>query len=512
MKRIILMCMLTLLSACGNDSSVQETSSVTSTSSFPTGLAVSSPLDVANGTSSPKTSTKLYKIGAGKTSRYNWATTIVSDILEGTDPEHCTFDPDLFLTHNIDAACYGPEVDYVNHPDDMSTGSGSLPTGDTGIWVETDSSTGNACTADELNARMEGVRDRSLASLMSLAAMVCTINSSGGTLSLPDSATTSLDLTASMPAVTGVTYNSATMSYSTTTASEDKYSYALNIDYNGKNIIVEMAHIPGSAITDYRGQFTYMISDTFSGGNCPTSDVTHNGSFVYNRPSSSNMSVELREAMFCGSGSNGLNSSKRVDDDKKYSASTEPAGWGNNFSVLSADYNPTTQTGDYAYAWQAGPNDGTTRVFNLLVTEDTDDSSEDLEVTSFFGFGPDIDTLNPSISGFICNWAGPSNSHTLKELAQKQVVSFNSTTRKFDSVSANIIYAPTNSCDYDGLGTFTYDSDADGLTDTDTAVAITNNLVTGTDDGTGTLTIEQTISDANITVPALPVACSECAP
>src|SRR3989304_8034917 len=82
MKKIILICLLTLLSACGNNSSVQQTTSTTSASTFPTGLAVTSPLDVGNGTSSPKTS-KLYKIGSGGTSRYNWETTIVSDILEG---------------------------------------------------------------------------------------------------------------------------------------------------------------------------------------------------------------------------------------------------------------------------------------------------------------------------------------------------------------------------------------------------------------------------------------------
>lgn len=509
MKKIVLVCLITLLAGCGDDTTNNTTSSTSSSETFPTGLAITSPLDSDDGYTKPSVSEK---IGTGGTSRYNWATTVISAVLNGASPALCTFRPDMFLTTVTDAACYGPEVSYVGHPDGSPPSSGTLPTGDVGIWTET-TSAGHACTAAELNERMKGVKDRSIASLMSLATMVCTINTTSS-LSLPDGITTSVTLTSDMPAVTGVTYNSAVMTYSTTAASEDKYSYSLDFDYNGQNIVVEMAHIPGSPITNYRGQFSYRVSDTFTGGNCPASDVTRNGSFVYNRSGTSNISLELREAMFCGSGSNGLDSDKRVDEDKKYDATTELTGWGNNFSILSASFNPLTQTGDYAYAWQAGPGDGNTRVFNLLVSDDSDDATEDMAVTSFFGYGPDIGDLDPSITGFICNWAGPNNNHTLhwKELAQKQVVSFNSTTRKFDSDSASIIYAPTNSCDYDGLGAFTYDSTGDGSTDTNTATAITNNLVIGTDDGTGTLTIEKTISDAGITVPSLPVACVECAP
>jgi len=528
MKKIIAIGLVLIMASCSGGSSGKTTTAndnnggTVAASAFPSALAVASPLDVTSGASG-KASTRA--IGGGTVvSRYNWATTLISEILSGTTPSKCTFDPDMFLKQTVNASCYGPVVKYANHPDaggGPGPASGELPPGDVGIWMPVDPVDGHACAAAELNARMEGVSERSIASLMALASMVCTINTSGGALSMPDATTPSVSLTTAMSASApaGVTFNDVSLSYTATTGGEAKYTYHMDLTYNTRNIVIELGHIPDPASSViYRGQVAYRIGDTTSAGNCANGggspspvDTTMNGSFVYNRTGAGGITVELREGTFCGKNVDGLDSNKLVDAYDKYNAVTNPNGWADNFNILRASYNPLTLVGDYAYAWQAGFMDGNTRVFNLGVAEDADDTTVDLSATSFYGYGSDIQNLDPSIGGFICNWAGPGNSHTLRELAQKQVVAFDPGTGKFVSSSANISYAPTTSCDYDGTGSFTFDTDASGSTDSNPAVAITNNLATGTDDGTGTLTIEKTILDAGIAVPSMP-SCAECKP
>jgi hypothetical protein len=361
---------------------------------------------------------------------------------------------------------------------------------------------------------MQGIQARSLGALSALAAMVCTINSSGGSLSLPDATTASVDLTSVLPAPTGVTINSAVLAYTTTTGGEAKYTYSLDFDYNTTNIVIELAHIPSAASSDvYRGQLTYRINTTADGTNCspdPDTPVTRNGSLVYNRTSTTAMAVEMREAQFCGADVNGLDANGIVDATNDFDPDSAPHGWGDDFNLFRTEFDPTSLLGNYAYSWQAGHLDGNTRVFNLRVYDDNDDATEDLKATAFFGYGMAAQNADPSIHGFIFNWAGPGNDHTLQEYAQKQEISYNTTTGNFDSVSADILYAPTVSGNYDGTGSFSYDSDADGSVDTNPTSPISHELAEPSDDGTE-LTIEQTISDAGIVVPGQP-ACSECAP
>lgn len=501
----------------GGSSSVDAT---TSDQAFPASLAVASPLDLGTDSGAAALARGQMSRSAIATqtdNQYNAITEQINEILEGTTASACVFDPQSFYQSAVNAACYGPSVKYENHPDEISLPSGELPVGDLGIWLAVDTPTGDACAAAELNARMEGIQARTMAALSGLAAMVCTVNTSDGTLHLPDADATSVDLTSAMPAPAGVTLNSAVLTYGTTTGGEDKYGYTLDFDYNSDHIVVQMTHIPNASSTSvYRGQVSYRISTTVDGGsNCspdPGTPVTRNGSLVYNRTAASALSLEMRDAQFCGTDVDGMNADEVVDATRKFVLGDEPNGWGDDFNLFRADFDPQTQLGDYVYSWQAGCNDGNTRVFNLMVYDDGDDATEDLDAVAFFGYGDDAATTDPSIKGFIFNWAGPgSDGHTIYEYAQKQEVSYNATTGHFDSASAHITYAPTNAGTYDGLGSFRYDADADGTVDTDAAVAISLDMAEGTDDGTGSVTIEKTIADAGIAVPTAPT-CSECTP
>ena len=132
--------------------------------------------------------------------------------------------------------------------------------------------------------------------------------------------------------------------------------------------------------------------------------------------------------------------------------------WGNNFAVFTAEYDPTSLQGLYNYVWQAGEGDSHARIFNFGL--ETASSGE-----SYFGYGDTVDQTDGSILGFICNWAGPGNDHTLQDYAQRQHFTYNETSGLFEptnEAASDIIYAPTNSCTYDGSGTFVYDSNIDG--------------------------------------------------
>ena len=527
-----MLCCVLLAVGCGGGGGSSTTTTPAGTTSddtttaFPATLAVASPLALSEEETSEAESVAgmtAASLSADETeSQYDGMVTQLNEILEGTSDEGCLFDPELFYPNVSNAACYGPTVAYENHPDagPGDPTEGNLPSGDVGIWMEMDPYAEDACAAAQLNARMQGLQERSMGALSGLAAMICTINSSDGELSLPDADNTMVNLTEVMLEPEGVTINTAVLAYGTTTDGEEKYAYTLDFDYNGDHIIVGLVHVLDATSTDvYRGRLFFKISTTVSDGgtNCPMIDgvalVTRNGSLIYNRTSETEMKVEMREAQFCGEDTHGLDEDDLVDPTNKCDE-TDPTttGWGDDFNLFRAEFDPTTQLGDYAYAWQAGYRDGNTRVFNIAVTDDRDSTTDDLEAVAFFGYGDDIENLDPSITGFIFNWAGPgSEDHAtaLKEYAQKQEVSYNATTGHFDSDNASITYAPTNSGTYDGSGSFTYDSTGDGSADTDDATAIAIDLAAGTDDGTGTLTIEKTIADAGITIPTEP-SCIDC--
>ena len=93
----------------------------------------------------------------------------IDKILNGTLPLTNVFTPNLLFATSIDAQCYGPNLLYKNNPDVNTTNSGELPSGDLGIWTLNEGNTTQACTAAQLDARMKGVKERSLAGLFLLA-------------------------------------------------------------------------------------------------------------------------------------------------------------------------------------------------------------------------------------------------------------------------------------------------------------------------------------------------------
>lgn len=457
----ILLCLALGASACGGGGTASSAAPSTSRTSaaFPSGLMVVSPTDTST------IATRASKAAARST--YVSAQQSIDDLLSGTTSLGNLFTPQMLYQTSTNAGCYGPAMLYQNHPDGGRANSGSLPSGDLGIWKETDPVSGHACAAAQLNSRMQGIRDRSTAGLMLLAGMIDRIYSKGD--SLPGSGRY-VNLTSDMNAlgIPDVTFEFMLLSQDVT----GMWNYDVEFTYMRSGTPykarLQATHNPASNAT-YNGVIQYQIQDTVAGGNCPSSAITHQGSLIYAQDTTGNMQMDAREADFCGhsGATNSYIAGGILNPDDKYHSGYNLDGWGNNYQQLTAEYDPENLSGQYAYVWQAGPNDSHSRIFNMTINDVTPQDGE-----AWFGFGVPVD--NPSgigtvgqITGFICNWAGPGASHAEQEFAQRQFFRYDSTTNKFVAVAggSDITYAPTNTCLYNGNGTFQYDRNLSGTLD-----------------------------------------------
>ncbi|HLD45455.1 MAG TPA: hypothetical protein VJC18_08470, partial [bacterium] len=270
-----------------------------------------------------------------------------------------------------------------------------------------------------------------------------------------------------------------------------------------KEVHMEMEHVPTADSYVYSGDFFIMINESGYGGNCPDSDVTNNFTVAYEMTSKTSAALQARSAMFCGSDIDGRDANGYVAAGDKYS-DENPDGWGNDYNLLTANFDPTTLDGNYSYAWQAGHFDNNTRVFNIIVTD------EGTQGTSFYGYGDDIAATDGSIDGFICNWVAPGADHTMLEYVQQQDMSVDLETGLVSAEASFITYAPTTTCEYDGTGAFVFDTNIDDdLSDEDAALVITTDagtmdLVPGADEnGDSEATVEEVIEASGFTLPAM---------
>lgn len=501
-----------LLIACGGGGSSS------SASVFPTGLALSSPSDMQLGSNtlaarspSPFDALKealfaLYRgdrdaaaVAFGKLLPLSsaWAATRspgyivaanrINSLLTGATPASTAafFNPTRFLASVTNAGCYGPNVLYQNHPDGALPNSGTLPSGDLGMWTVTDTATGHVCASAQLDARMDGINQRANTGLMTLASLINVAAAAGKAL---PAAGSSLILVSEMNtafSASGLTFTTATVAQSSTSV----WTYTVQFSFTNAsllhNVEIKLTHTPSTSSTNYSGLLTYAVTrGTVNMLNCPGSSggTVDVGTLKYTRTGKTVANLVHREGNYCGAGTPSslatsvadFSSDGQLDPAVKW---TGARGWANNFSRFGANYDPTTSQGYYALGWQAGFNDGNSRLFNIGLNYNSTTELRDGE--SYFGYGSDIATSSGAIQGFICNWAGPGNSHTLQDYFQRQFVAFNDTSGKWEagasgaSSSSNITFAPTNSCAYAGGGTFNYDKNANASLADDTAGSAT---------------------------------------
>ncbi len=387
----------------------------------------------------------------------------IDELLAGTLPLKDIFTPELLYRYTKDAECYGPTLLYKDHPDSTVPNSGELPSGDLGIWSINEGVTTQACSAAQLDARMQGVKTRTMGGLFLLASSLDAMYNSGQ--NLPAVGAPAIDITSSMPVVPNVTFNSVSIEQ----IAVDEYQYSIDFTYTrvgtDYDIKFQTIHKAGSSSDEYMGLMTYQIQDRMSGGNCGVgdNDITKKGTLIYERVSSDDFKVDAREADFCThSFLSGLDSNGLLDANDRYDNISNPDGWGNNFNRFVSNYKNSNKSGQYSYVWQAGPNDSHSRVLQIDLNNHTPVDGE-----SYFGYGAQIFDTSAIFGenlGLICNWAAQGSSHTPQLYAQRQFLTYDTSTTLFETsiAGSNITYAPTNNCTYLGNDSFEYDRDLNG--------------------------------------------------
>ena len=192
------------------------------------------------------------------------------------------------------------------------------------------------------------------------------------------------------------------------------------------------------------------------------------GKGTYYKVANNDLAVQVINVDYCGANSPNVpaNLTEEIDTTDLYDPTTNPNGISSNFNFFSGRFDPSTDPliGVFVSKWQAGRLDPNTRSFITKVSENNDGS---IEALAFAGFGPSMDlSLKDVIAGFICNWAEPGNTKMIHPLAQKQPMTFDQSLGFFipdPAQDTNISYPITNSCSYDGTGSFIQDVNLDGL-------------------------------------------------
>lgn len=403
----------------------------------------------------------------------------LTGILEGRYKTGNLFTTDHLRDASNDASCFGPSLFYQNHPDgpdaepttdfsiDANNPYASLPAGDLGIWKEYDDMTGDACAAAQMNSQLTSARRRSFAGLVTLATVARRLSVEQQAEVISGAEVSVVDRMNAL-SLSDIYFERANISRDVDTG---EWFYQVKLiehspdGTDGKQTRIEMNFHPGSEANrwDYSGVIRFRIEDYIDAASCADESVEHLSSLSFERDSQDLLKTEYRYGLFCGhDGDRGFDSEGSVDP--AYASVGAADGWFRNFTIFTANLNPENGAGSYAYSWQAGVNDSHSRVLNVGLND-----FEPVDGEAWYGYGASLTggvEVAGEINGFICNWAGPGNDHTLLERAQRQSLIFDSASDLFvvPEGGSDITYAPTVACTYnsDAGGSFLYDRNLDG--------------------------------------------------
>ena len=420
------------------------------------------------------------------------------------------------------ATCYGPTMLYDFHQDaGGGSASGSLPSGDLGLWLPEEGATGTPCVMAQLNRRVSGVKQRTRQGLLMMAVMRHAV--AANSLTMP-SAGSSLDIQpyvatrfGSFGPFAGVTVDAASVSLD---AGGTTYTYRLVLSAgtgaSAKSGEIIMRHSPGSSTTSYTGVMQvagfFLSSDVAFGCSDQTSGALYKvaqvSSLKYSR-SGSNIQFGSRDGHYCGapaasSANHGADVASftgdgQLDPTVKISGSTQGGvkGWRGNFSRFAGDFDRNTIDGNFIYAWQAGTGDSHSRALSARASYNSATGTRTID--GYFAFAGGIDTTTGSLSGMICNWAGPGNSHTPASSFQYQRATLTSASAGYvlaAPADSKITYAPTNSC---SSTTTSFDVNSNGTLAAGEGLGLTSSL----DSPSGANTVQQEIVSRGFSMPSL---------
>ncbi len=394
----------------------------------------------------------------------------IARVLTGRDHLAERLHTDGLIAASRHAACFGPSMDYRDHPDgtDRSGQIATLPGGDLGIWAHYDATSGHVCAAAQLNEQLSAARQRTTAGLLLMAATVRQLHADEQQLLLDGGSVNVADRLQAQ-GVAGIEFDHASVARDPDTGSWhyhvtlQQFDSALG-DARSSDIALLFNPSPNGVPEEFSGLLQISAEDSVDSGNCPDAAVRHLSSVAFQRLQHQQIRSEYRHGMYCGHAAIGSGFDPSGQVDPGYSQLLFDDGWANDFSVFQAEFNPTNNAGSYAYSWQAGAGDSHSRVLNVGIV-----GPDALHGDAWFGYGQSLVTASDrvgTINGFICNWAGPGADHSLIERAQYQslMLDENALQIAVGEGGSNITFAPTNACVYntDNGGSFLYDRNLNG--------------------------------------------------
>ena len=377
---------------------------------------------------------------------------------------------------------YGLKLYYKNHIDGSDATpvspdtNPSLPGGDLGIWISTEESTGEACVSAKMNQLIADLSAKEDSALLLAASMVCLANVSGK--SLPSAGGAAVDLTTELNSAVQLSSSSTSITAASLSRLSDQdshpvYQFSISATQASLALDIHLKHMPTNSDNSlYRGSLSVSLLGMNSG------DERQKNAYLvlgYER-TSDDIRMQLEHAGTRDSIADAITEAGAIDW-----AKVQASGGVNSANLQHALFkiDPSTGLGSVSYSWQAGGADGASRVFNAYTAADGGSVSG----CGFFGFGDGYTTAGAadnSIGKFICNWAGPGNSHVgVADKAQKQCMTQDSSGLFVPNpLKENITYAPSNSCDGGEVGSGFKAGTADNDGSMVALDSVSNNLVT----------------------------------
>ncbi len=383
--------------------------------------------------------------------------------------------------------CFGPTMQYTDYP--VVGGDGQLPGRDLGIWLETEPGTNIACSAQVLNVSLGEIHAEMNFARQSLASKVCLLRNDA-TLNLPTDGST-LDMRESLDGIVGnnlVAIKAATISVITVDGyPQFTYSLTMGIKQNANadedEIQIDMQHhLLNSSGSDYAGWQKMQRNQETDMGNCPGTNTI--AGVLFFEKVGSELKFHLEKSEFCKMNDNPWvmlpgTLDETLDPSYTYDG-IHIGGWGNSYNIFNGNFDRASKTGLFSYLWQAGPHDGYSRIFNVEIGKAAALAGMPAVTygNAYYAYGMDLtdivaaegDLADPTLEGFICDWATPGNQKIVQPHVQYQAMHFDTDLNLFVSDGVNIGYAPTHDCTYDPLDEdddtfFNYDINADHVLD-----------------------------------------------
>jgi hypothetical protein len=360
-------------------------------------------------------------------------------------------------------SCYAPSVLYRNHPD--ATGgdpaSPHLPSGDLGVFDAAEAN-GEACVAAKMNEMTGKIRKTVQESIETGKRALCFATVLGKELPTEEGET--LDLTADV--------KTALDEIATDLGKKGKLTFSAI-----KITLLEAAETGNVFQTDVQAEVprgslwtrvvTKKYSDTHTKGyvwgvftksatatnlqNPPPQNDPDVFSVIYDKEGDVIKFEGTKSVAQSSADKSALETDKAslFESDKRVRVATT----GNpGYSHVMANINSASGAGEMVFMWTAGGAQEEQRTLHAKVTVSGDTRSG----WGYFGFGPKLGDFRTavkagtvaatqqSIEKMICNWAGPNNSHTGINFAQKQLISFS--TDKFTATTNYVGFAARNNC------------------------------------------------------------------